>query len=165
MVAVTSVAALFICFYAVTPVWAACVATCAVTETTKLGFGTLQKPASGSVTYIVNPNGSAASGTATLLYGTSARGQYKATRTGSTSGCTGTTYNVQNVSTGNAGITLGTWQGFISSTLRSLPFTSSAVYPATSPGTTFYIGATATITSSATTGAFSPSYDIVCTIQ
>ena len=159
---ITIAAVILLCAGMPSFAWAACVATCAVTETTKLDFSTLQQPSSGSVTYTVAPDGTAASGTATVLYGTAVRGQYKATRTGSTTGCTGTTYDVQSVSSGNAGVTLGTWKGRVTAN-ASLPMTLGT-FPATT-GTTFFIGATATITSSATTGSFAPSYNVVCTIQ
>jgi hypothetical protein len=147
------------------PAWAACVATCAVTESVKLAFATLEKPAAGSVTYAIAPDTGTASGTATLLYGTSARGQYTLTRTGVTTGCANTTVSVANVSTGNAGITLGTWLGYYNNggATLALPWTRN-VFPATT-GTPWGLGATATIDSSATTGSFSPTFDLSCTIQ
>jgi hypothetical protein len=162
---ICTIVTMSLCIGVNSPVFAVCGSTCAVTEIDKLSFSTLQKPAAGSVTYTVPPDGSATSGSATVLYGTALRGQYNAVRTSSVSGCTGTTYDVQNVSTGNAGVSLGTWQGYINSATQSLPYTTSGVYPALVTGNRFYIGATATVTSSATSGSFSPSYDIVCTIQ
>jgi hypothetical protein len=163
--AVTAALAVLLVYAAtISPARAACTPTCAVTETTKINWGTLQKPSSGSVTYVVHSDGSADSGTATLLYGTPTRGQYTLTRTGGTSGCSSTTVDVQNVSTGDAGVTLGSWKGTILAAENSLPYTLNGQYPSTS-GTTAYLGATATITSSATNHQLSPSFDIVCTIQ
>ncbi len=149
------------------PVWAACSATCAVTETTKLNFATLEKPAAGSVNYTIAPNTGSGSGTATVLYGTVARGVYTLTRTGATTGCASVTVSVANVSTGDAGITLSSWTGYFNSggSILSLPWNRAGVYPALSPGTPFNLGATVTVTSSANTGAITPSFDLSCTIQ
>jgi hypothetical protein len=145
--------------------WAACVATCAVTEAAKMDFATVEKPSSGSVTYTIAADTGATSGTAVVLYGTAARGAYTATRTGVTTGCTGTTFTVNNANTGDAGITLGTFKvSYNGGGQRASPSTLAGTYPATT-GTVFRIGGTATYTSSANTGAITPSLDVTCTIN
>lgn len=149
----------------ISPAWAACAAVCnAISETTKLTFPTLEKPAAGSVTYTIPADGGAASGSATVLYGSGTRGSYLYVSRFSTAECASTSYSVANVSSGNAGVTYSGWEIYTAAS-HNMPYTENGVYPATAPGTARYIGATITITSSATTGAFSPSYDLVCSIQ
>lgn len=138
---------------------------CTITENTTLAFGGLQKPGSGSETYTIPADGGSPTGTGTLLYGTPIRGKYTLKKTGSGGGFTSITIDIQNVSTGNANVTLGSFTGdYNGSAVASFPATGLAK-PATGAGTTHYLGATATYNSSAPVGSLTPSFDIVVTYQ
>jgi hypothetical protein len=148
---------------AVYPAASECLATCSVTETARLDFATLQRPSSGTASYTVPTDGGAANGTATVLYGTAARGQYRVNVSGNTRHCSRIVYDAQTAGSGNAGITIGKWKGSLAGKNFSLPYSPEACTP---PGnSTLYIGATATISSSAAKGSFSPAYNVTCTIE
>ncbi len=84
--------------------------TFSATEVTKLTFGVLQKPTSGTQTFTIDSQGPT-SGTGTVLYGTPTPGQYTLTCTGT---CTGTvTLDVQNINSGNANVTISNFQGIL----------------------------------------------------
>ena len=141
------------------------VESCTITEVTQVKFGTLQKPSSGSQTFIVRADGTAPGGTGTLLYGTSARGQYTLKKTGSGGGFTTVTIDIQNISTGNANVSLSAFTGvYGGTTISSFP-KSGLAKPASGGGTTLYLGSTATYNSSVPTGSLTPSFDIVVTYQ
>lgn len=84
---------------------------CTITEVTPLTFGTLQKPASGSQTFTIRANGLGPTGTGTLLYGTTSRGEYTLRRTGVGGGFTSVTIDIQNISSGDPNLTLSTFTG------------------------------------------------------
>jgi hypothetical protein len=140
------------------------VETVTITEVQQLKFATLAKPTSGSQAKTVPRDGSAPTGTGTILFGTWSRGQYtiKRSGSGSSSSCT---IDIQNISSGNANLTIGTFLGnYNGSNVNSFP-ASGLARPATGSGTTLFLGATATYNSSIPKGTYAPSFDIVVTLQ
>jgi hypothetical protein len=141
-----------------------CAETVTITEVQQLKFATLAKPSSGSQAKTVPRDGSSPTGTGTILFGTWSRGQYTIKRggSGSSSSCT---IDIQNISSGNANLTIGTFLGnYNGSNVNSFP-ASGLARPATGAGTTLYLGATATYTSAVSIGTLTPSFDIVVTLQ
>lgn len=132
----------------------------ALTQNTQLVFGALQKPSSGSQTFTVSTAG-ATSGTGTRLYGTSSAGSYNITRGSLGNGTI--TLNIQNISTGSAAVTLGSFTGkWGNTTVASFP-TSGLTRPGGGAGTVLLLGATLTYTSAVSAGSLSPTFDIVLT--
>jgi hypothetical protein len=129
-----------------------------ITQTTQLQFGQLAKPASGSHNFTLNTtNGT--SGTGVLLSGTPLSGVYQITRGSFGPGTV--TINVNNINSGNANLTLGSFTGDWGGTaIASFP-RSGLSRPAGGPGTTLRLGATVTYTSSIPVGTITPSFDIV----
>lgn len=132
----------------------------ALTQNAQLAFGPLQKPSSGSQTFTISTAG-ATSGTGTRLYGTSSAGSYNITRGSLGRGTI--TLDIQNISTGSAAVTLGSFTGkWGNTTVASFP-TSGLARPGGGGGTTLLLGATLTYTSAVSTGSLSPTFDIVLT--
>jgi hypothetical protein len=130
-----------------------------LTEVTQLNFGALEIPAAGSVTATLSVTG-AFSGTATQLYGTVSGGRYTITR--GTLGTGTITLDIQNVSTGNAAVTLTDFTGRWGTTpIASFP--QSGLGRPSVGGTTLRIGATLTFDSSVNPSTINPSFDIVMT--
>ena len=134
-----------------------------ITEQTEMNFAQVEIPTSGSKTIIINASTGAYSGTGTVQTGTPARGQYKLRLSGSGSS-TSSTIDVQNISSGNAAVTISTFTGNYNGAAISIP-QSGLTKPAGGGGTTLYLGATATYTSSVPVGAITPSFDVVVTLQ
>lgn len=158
-----------LCLFPVSPVFAACQAndTATATEVRKLAIGVLQIPASGSETCIVagtsGANSCSGASTGTKIYGTIASGRYQLVRdnTEGTTACT-ITIDVQNISSGNANVTLGNVTGTYAGTaLVGSPPWSGLARPAT--GRTLYLGMTATYDNNVPVGTLAPSFDIVVT--
>jgi hypothetical protein len=128
---------------------------------TTLKFGTLQKPSSGSQTYIISATG-AVSGTGTKLYGVTGNAQVQLKRTGTPARTI--SIDIQNVNTGDANLTLTNFTGRYKTTnIASFPVGAMA-----DPGTTsatLKIGATATYNSSVPIGSLTPSFDIVAIFE
>ncbi|MES2906892.1 MAG: DUF4402 domain-containing protein [Pseudomonadota bacterium] len=141
-----------------------CAESITITEVQQFRFATLAKPGSGSQTLTVPRDGSAPTGTGAILYGTSSRGQYNIKRTGSGSSTT-CTIDIQNISSGNANLTIGSFLGnYNGSNINSFP-ASGLARPSNGTGTTLYLGATATYNSSIPKGTYTPSFDIAVTLQ
>lgn len=154
--------ALFLCL--LQPYAAHAVEDCTISENVAFEFATLEKP-SGSKTYVIDASGGADSGTGTLLYGATARGSYKLKKSGGGGGFTSVTIDIQNVSTGNANLTLTNFTGNYGGTaIASFP-AAGLPKPASGGGTTLYLGATATYNGSVPIGALTPTFDIVVTYQ
>jgi hypothetical protein len=141
------------------------VESCTITTNAALTFGTLGNPASGSNTYTISASGAAASGTGTLLYGTTSRGQYTLKKTGNGGNFSTITIDIQNINTGSANVSLGSFRGvYGGAAINSFP-ASGLAKPGTGQGTTLYLGATATYNSSVGAGSMTPSFDIVVVYQ
>ncbi len=144
------------------PAWAAF--TVSAAETTRMDFGTIAKPASGSQYLDLSAANSALTGTGSKLFGTASRGVYTLTKKGGGAG-TSMTLDISNVSTGSAALTfsnfIGIYQGI---TISSFPSSPQSL-PATAPGTPFYLGVRETVTSAIGVGALSPTFDLVITIN
>lgn len=158
-----------LCIFLTAPVFAACQAndTATATEVRKLAIEVLQVPPSGSQTCVVagtsGANSCSGASTGTKIYGTIASGRYQLVRdnTEGTTACT-ITIDVQNISSGNANVTLGSITGTYAGTaLSGSPPWSGLARPGA--GRTLYLGATATYNSSVPVGTLAPSFDIVVT--
>lgn len=129
-----------------------------------MSFARLDRPASGNQTIIINPTTGGYSGSGSVQSGTPSRGQYRVELSGSGS-TTSATIDIQNVITGSSEVTLNNFTGdYGGSFINSFPAAGLAK-PATSPGTTLYLGATAQYTSAIPEGVLTPSFDIVVTLQ
>ncbi len=138
--------------------------TVTITEQAQLDFAQLERPASGSQRITIDPTTGTYSGTGVVQIGTPARGQYKIKRTGG-GGTTSCTIDIQNISSGNAAVTIDRFKGDYGGTfINSFP-QSGLPRPGTGGGTTLYLGARATYTSSVPVGTLTPSFDIVVTLQ
>ena len=127
-----------------------------ITEIQQLDFGILQTASAGSESITVPRDGSAATGTGTVLSGTPARGQFTITGSAGTS----IDIDIQNVSTGSSELTLDTFQGiYDGGNINVFPQGGLGVPGA---GKTLYLGAKLTYTNLITDGStFNPSFDIV----
>jgi hypothetical protein len=131
----------------------------ALTEVSRLDFGTIGIPPGGSATLTIHPTNSMPTGTATILYGMTNRGQYKLVLSG-TGPETSMTLDISSVSPGSGHLTLANFTGIYNSTsINSFP-SGTLPLPATGAGTVLYLGATATLNAGQSPGNASPSFDI-----
>lgn len=129
---------------------------------TNLQFGTLQIPSSGSHTFTVSATGGT-SGTGTLVSGTPSNAQVRLKRTGRPAGTI--SIDIQNINTGNPNLTLSAFTGRYGTTnISSFPV-GGLSDPGTGSGTALKIGATATYNSSISSGALTPTFDVVAVFE
>jgi hypothetical protein len=133
-----------------------------ISETTRMNWGTVGIPSSGSQYLTLSPSNSSVTGTGHVLLGTPSRGVYNIRGVGG--GSTSITIDISNVSTGSSYLTLDSFTGIYSSVnINSFP---SPTLPLPSPsGTPLYLGARATMTSSLSPGALHPTFDVVVIVQ
>ena len=107
--------------------------TVTITESTRMDFGTIAIPASGSQYLTLNPINSSISGTGDKLFGIANRGTYSLKSSGNTS--TSITIDVMNVSTNSASVTLdnftGIYDGGAIANFPSSPLSPAASGPLT----------------------------------
>ena len=136
----------------------------AITEKDQLDFAQLSIPTAGSENIIINPTTGGFSGTGSVQIGTPTRGKYKLRLSGSGSS-TSATIDIQNISSGSSAVTISNFTGYYGgSSIGSLP-QSGLSKPLIGVGTTLYLGATATYTSSVPATTLVPTFDIVVTLQ
>jgi hypothetical protein len=136
--------------------------TVTISETTRMSFGTIAIPASGTQYLALSPSNSALTGTGDKLFGIPGRGAYRLV--GSGTGLASITIDVMNVTSNSAALTLDNFNGIYNgNTMASLP-SSPQSFPSAS-GTSLYLGARETVSAAMTAGALTPTFDIVVTIN
>ena len=142
------------------PVWALDSVT--ITETTRLSFGTVAIPASGTQYLVLNPANSVETGTGTLLFGAPSRGAYTLKSSGS--GSSSITIDIMDITTNSPYLTLNAFTGIYNGgAIASFP--SSPLSLPLASGTILYLGAQETATAGMTPGSPNPTFNIVVTIN
>ena len=164
MIVVRWFAALFLysAFWSCAPVFAATSIT--ISETQALSFPMIGLPSSGTTNLTVSPLNSSTSGSGQIISGTASRGAYSLSAKGS--GGVSISLSIDGVSTGNAGLTLGSFRGLYNGqSIDSFP-SSTLPLPASHPASTpLYVGATVTANSSVAAGAYTGGFDITVFVQ
>ncbi len=133
-------------------------------EITRLSWGTLAIPSSGSVYVDVHANNTSPSGTGSVLFGAPGRGQYNLTLSEPDTS-TSMTLDIHSVVPGSPNLTLGSFEAIYGSTLiTSFPATGLPL-PDSGTGTPLYIGARATVTSAQIPATINPTFNIDITLQ
>lgn len=136
--------------------------TVTISETTRMNFGTIAIPASGTQYLALSPSNSALTGSGDKLFGIPSRGAYRLV--GSGTGLASITIDVMNVASNSAALTLDDFKGvYNGNAMANLP-SSPQSFPAAS-GTLLYLGARETVSAAMTAGALTPTFDIVVTIN
>jgi hypothetical protein len=130
-----------------------------IAEISRMNWGTLAIPASGTQYVDLNPANQTVQGTGKVLFGAPSRGIYKLTRTGDMRTCI--TIDVATASTGSANVKIDRFKGIYSSVLiRDFP-SPTLPPPSDGPrGTLLYLGARATVNSAMSAGSLTPTFDI-----
>ena len=128
-----------------------------ISETTPLSFGTLYIPTS-STTISISETGTIG-GTATMFKDTSSNGIYQINGNGSNQSIT---IDIQNISTGNPALTLGSFRGnYGGRTINSFP-SNNLPFPANN-GTTLDLGATLSFNQNVSEQTYAMTFNIVVT--
>lgn len=153
---------------AITPALAVCDVndTATVTEDTKLQWGTLQIPTSGSNTCIVNVGSAdcAAGSTGSRLFGIIGSGSYTVTKDNALGTVCAMSIDIVNISTGSSDLTLGSITGKYDGVTLSGPPPWTGLTKPNVPRT-LELGMTATYASSITPGTYTPIFGIKVTFD
>ncbi len=130
-----------------------------ITEQVTMDFANLAIPSSGSENLNVPSSGGGATGTGTIVSGTTSRGQYKLKRTGNNPATIN--IDIQNITTGSSEITLDSFEGtYNGASIPAFP-AGGLPEPGKGQGTPLYLGAKVTYSNLVAEGVGSMSFDLV----